>query len=223
MAAYYSAARLLIAGVLGLISRWEVKGRERIPRQGGLVVASNHVSFWDPLLVGSACARELHYLAKDELFETPLLGPLIRSVNGIPIRRGVADIGGLSRAIECLKRREALLMFPEGSRMRDGELHPARPGVGMMAFQADVPVVPCFISGSNRPGKWLRFGSRVRIWFGVARHWRELAGPDADLTPGRALYQRVGDEVMREIAALKTGQMASASRGAASQRRTQSS
>src|SRR3989442_11481902 len=157
------------------------------------MVASTPTSSWEPPMVGAACPRELCFLAKEELFATPLLGPLIGSVNAIPIRRGVADLSGMSRAIARIQRGEALLMFPEGSRMRDGELHPARPGVGMMAVHADVPIVPCVISGSNRPGKWWYRGARPRIWFGGVRPWRELAGEDADLTPGRALYQRGSD------------------------------
>jgi 1-acyl-sn-glycerol-3-phosphate acyltransferase len=200
-----------------------VKGRENVPRRGGLIVASNHISFWDPPMVGSSCPRELGFLAKEELFATPVLGPLIRSLNAIPIRRGVADLSGMSRAIERLGKGGALLMFPEGSRMRDGELHPGRPGVGMMAVHADVPIVPCFISGSNRPGKWWRRGARPRIWFGRAWAWRDLAGEEGDRTPGRALYQRVTDAVMREIALLKSGQLASASRAATGDRRSQSS
>jgi 1-acyl-sn-glycerol-3-phosphate acyltransferase len=220
---YYSAVRSLASTAFGLISGWEVKGRENVPRQDGLIVACNHISFWDPPMVGAACPRELSFLAKEELFATPLLGPVIRSLNSIPIRRGVADLSGMSRAIERIGRGGALLMFPEGSRMRDGELHPARPGVGMMAVHADVPIVPCFISGSNRPGKWWRRGARPRLWFGRARPWRELSGEEGDLTPGRALYQRVADAVMREIAALKSGQMAAVSRAAAGDRRSQSS
>jgi len=192
-----------------------VRGRESIPSTGGLIIASNHVSFWDPPLVGAAILREAHFLAKEELFSTPLLGPLIRSVNAIPIRRGMADLSGMSRAIAAMKAGGALLMFPEGSRMRDGELHPARPGVGMMAVHADVPILPCFISGSSRPSRWLLRRDRVRIWFGAGRPWRDLAGPESDLTPGRALYQRVGDAVMTEIANLRTGQLNSAPRGAA--------
>jgi 1-acyl-sn-glycerol-3-phosphate acyltransferase len=208
--------------VLGAVTGWRVTGRERTPLQGGLIVASNHVSFWDPPLVGSACARGLYFLAKEELFRTPVLGPLIRAYHSIPIRRGMADLSGMSRAIEVLKRGEALLMFPEGSRMRDGELHPARPGVGMMAVSAGVPIVPCYISGSNRQREWLTRKTRVRISYGVARTWQELAGPETDPTPGRALYQKVSDAVMQEIGVLRTGQMTEASRGAAN-RRTQSS
>lgn len=215
MGSYYSVTRFLVSGCFRVVTGWEVTGRERVPAAGGLVIASNHISFWDPPLIGSALPRECHFLAKEELFATPLLGPVIHSLNAIPIRRGLADLSGMSRAIEVLKRGEALLMFPEGSRMRDGELHPARPGVGMMAVSADVPILPCFISGSGRPGKWWNRSSRVRISFGTARGWQDLAGPDSDLTPGRALYQRVGEEVMREITELRAGQRKTASRGAA--------
>ncbi len=215
MGAYYSAIRLFASATFGLISGWEVRGRENVPRNGGLIVASNHISFWDPPMVGSALPRESHFLAKEELFETPVLGALIRGLNSIPIRRGVADMSGLSRAIETLKSGSALLMFPEGTRMRDGELHPARPGVGMIAVQANVPILPCYISGSNRPGKWWYRGTRVRIWFGAPLPWRELAGSETDLTPGRSLYKSIGDGVMREVAQLRAGQLKTASRGAA--------
>jgi len=200
---------------MSVFTGWQVSGRRHVPRTGSLIVASNHISFWDPPLVGSALPREIHYLAKDELFRTPVLGRLIASLNAIPIRRGVADLSGLSRALDTLRAGEALLMFPEGSRMGDGELHPARPGVGMMAVHGDAPIVPCFISGSNRPRKWWLRQAKVRISFGPARSWRDLAGPDVDSKPGRALYQTVGDAVMREIAILRTGQATAASRGAA--------
>ena len=212
---HYSIAKSVVGAVLGTVTGWEVKGREHVPRTGGFVLASNHISFWDPPLVGSALPREVHFLAKDELFSNPVFGWIIRSFNAIPIRRGMVDLSGMARAVETLRRGEAMLLFPEGSRMRDGDLHPARPGVGLMAVNADVPVVPCYISGSNRPGHWLTRGVRVRISFGPARDWRQLVGPEADLTPGRALYQQVGDAVMREIAGLRAEQERSASRGAA--------
>ena len=214
MRPYYSVARSLAATVLGFLSGWQVRGLDELPLEGGLVIASNHISFWDPPLIGAAIPRESYFLAKEELFQTPVLGPLIRSVNAIPIRRGAADLQGLRRAIDALRRGAAVLLFPEGSRMRDGELHPARPGVGLMAVNAEVPIAPCFISGSNHPGRWWHRGARVRIRFGTARDWRDYAGPESDLTPGRPLYQRIGARVMEDIARLRD-QERSASPGAA--------
>jgi 1-acyl-sn-glycerol-3-phosphate acyltransferase len=212
---YYSAARFFASGLCGILTGWDIRGRHHLPKRGGVIVAANHISFWDPLLIGAAVPREMHYLARDEFFGVPVFGSLIRAFNAIPIRRGVADLSGMSRAMDQLRQGAALLMFPEGGRMRDGELHPARPGVGMMAVSADVPIVPCCITGSDAPGKWWYRGTRVRLWFGPARPWQDLAGRDSDLTPGRALYQEVGEQVMREVAILRTGQQTEASRGAA--------
>jgi len=197
-----------------VLNGWEVRGREHVPREGALIVAPNHISFWDPPLVGAAAKRELHFLAKEELFRTPVLGPLIRGYNAIPIRRGMADLRGLTRAIEVLKGGDALLVFPEGSRMRDGQLHPARPGVGLLAVSGDASIVPAYVSGTNRPRRWMLRREKVRIWFGEARHWRQWAG-EGDDEPGRALYQRIGEAVMRDIASLRNMQLKAASRGAA--------
>lgn len=223
MGAYYSAVLLSVRAVVGPLTGWKISGRDQVPRKGGLILASNHISFWDPPLIACAFPREVHFLAKEELFSKPPgLGPLIRGVNAIPIRRGVADLAGLSRALDVLKKGGCLLLFPEGSRMKDGELHPARPGVGLLASGADVPVLPCYISGSNRPGKWWRRAARVRITFGQARDWRTYAGDQAAEPPGRALYTAVGQGVMREIARLRDAETM-AVRGVVPEGRSQSS
>ena len=223
MGAYYSAVLFSVRCVVAPLTGWTISGREHVPRKGGLILASNHISFWDPPLISCAFPREVHFLAKEELFSKPPgLGPLIRGVNAIPIRRGVADLAGLSRALDVLKKGGCLLLFPEGSRMKDGELHPPRPGVGLLATGADVPVLPCFISGSNQPGKWWRRGARVRIRFGPARDWRDYAGDLAAEPPGRALYTAVGQGVMREIARLRDAETM-AVRGVVPEGRSQSS
>ena len=121
MRPYYSAARFLVGGGCRFLLRCDVRGRQNIPPSGGVVVAANHISFWDPPLIGAAVPRELHFLAREDLVSGPVLGPLIRSVNAIPIRRGVADMSGLAQAVDRLKAGAALMMFPEGGRMRDGE------------------------------------------------------------------------------------------------------
>jgi len=199
---------------VGACSGWTVEGREHVPATGGLIVASNHVSFWDPPLVGTAVKRELHFLAKEELFRNAVLGSLIRAFNAIPIRRGVADLSGLTRAMEVLRAGHALILFPEGSRMRDGRLHRARPGVGMLAAGTGARILPCHISGSDRPREWLLRRAPLRVRIGVARTWQELVDPEAGLELGRTLYQSIGDGVMREIAALGAAGGTSATPGA---------
>jgi 1-acyl-sn-glycerol-3-phosphate acyltransferase len=211
---HYSASRFLLGGFVGALSGWEVHGRENVPKTGAVIVASNHISYWDPLLVGTAAMREQHFLAKEELFRGPL-GWLIRSYNAIPIRRGRADLSGLAKATDVLRAGRSLILFPEGTRQRDGELRAARPGLGMLAVGSDALIVPTCIMGSNRPGKWLFRQSKLRVDFAPPRTWRELATEAAGLEPGRALYEGVGAGTMREIAALKARQLNEAARGTA--------
>ncbi len=204
MSLHYSVTRSILNGLFGILTGWQVRGRSFVPREGGLIVASNHISYFDPPFVGTAAVRELHFLAKEELFRPPVFGSLIRAYNSIPIRRGAADLRGLNRAIEVLRAGHALIMFPEGTRMRDGQLHPAKPGVGMLAVNSGARILPCYLSGTDRsPAEWITRRTRPRVSFGESRTWQELAGADAGLEPGRALYQSVGDGAMREIAALK--------------------
>ena len=214
MSLHYSASRFLLGGFVGALSGWEVHGREHVPKTGAVIVASNHISFWDPVLVGTAAIREQHFLAKGELFAGPL-GWLIRSFNAIPIRRGVADLAGLAKARDVLRAGRSLILFPEGTRARDGELRQARPGLGVLAVSTDALVVPTSIMGSNRPRKWLFRQAKLRVDFGPPRTWRELAGANAGLEPGRGLYESVGAGVMREIGLLRARQLNEAVRGTA--------
>jgi 1-acyl-sn-glycerol-3-phosphate acyltransferase len=211
---HYSATRFLLGGFVGALSGWEVHGREHVPKAGAVIVAANHISFWDPLLVGTAAIREQHFLAKGELFRPPL-GWLIRTYNAIPIRRGTADLSGLSKAKDVLRAGRSLVLFPEGTRARGGELRSARPGLGMLAVATGALVVPACILGSDHPRKWLFRRTKLRVDFAPPRTWRELAGSEAGLEPGRALYESVGAGLMREIGALRARQLNEAVRGAA--------
>jgi 1-acyl-sn-glycerol-3-phosphate acyltransferase len=105
------------------------------------------------------------------------------------------------------------MVFPEGSRMRDGQLHPARPGLGLLAVSADVPIVPCFVRGSNHPRRWLFRMEKLRICFGKPQPWQVYAGK-GDMEPGRALYRRIGEGVMNAIAEVRDHQLHTAPPGA---------
>lgn len=192
-------ARLPVRGLV----RPVVEGRENVPRTGGLLVAANHLSYWDPPVVAHALDRECHFVAKEELFAVPVLGPLIRSLNSIPVRRGAADLRGIQEALAVLRRGGCLLIFPEGARQRSGELGRGRPGVGLLWSHARVPVLPVHLEGTHRNRQWFLRRETVRVRIGRPLSERELAGDAAESS--RQAYQRIADRIVSAIAELPGG------------------
>ena len=179
---------------------WE--GVENIPREGGVIIASNHISYYDPPFVSVSAPREVHFMAKRELFSVPILGFLIRNLNAFPVSRGKYDRQALEAAIEVLKKRETLIVFPEGTRSRKkGEFLPPKPGIGVLAKEGGVPIVPTYISGSDELAKVFFSFGRIRVIFGspIPREW-VMSIPD-----GKPGYQQIAEEVMRRIGELKKG------------------
>lgn len=195
----YKFAWHVANGLFTLLFVRRIQGRDFIPREGGFIVACNHISFWDPPLVGDAIPREVHFLAKEELFRNWVFAWLIRSLNAIPIRRGLVDPKGVKSALEAIFSGKGLVMFPEGGRVRDGALKPALPGVGLLSVKAGAPVVPAYIRGSDAIKKAMLRLKRIDIAFG-----EPYFPPRDDQVGGsKKLYRSVGEEVMRRIAELK--------------------
>ena len=192
--------------ILRVVMSRDVKGKQHVPRTGPFILAANHGSFWDPPVLATSMPREIHFLAKSTLFEVPLFGALIHSVNALPIRRGANDPAGITRAIDVLARGGVLLLFPEGGRMKDGRLHPARPGLGLIEAQARVPIVPVYVQGTSRIRRCLVRAEKVRIRIGepLPETLWFPAGVTTTRT-GRELHQEIGDRVMQEIARLRDG------------------
>lgn len=163
---HYRVGRAVLLGLARLFCRFRVLWSERIPSRGPVVIACNHISNWDPLLVGLGCRREVHFLAKEELFHNPLLGWLIRAYNALPLRRGVVDRRALRLAGGVLDEGGVLVMFPEGTRSRDGRLGKGKPGVGYLACTSGTPVVPAYITGSQALGRSFLTRVPIRIAYG---------------------------------------------------------
>lgn len=146
----WRAAWLAIYPWAKLALRLRVKGRERLV-PGAQILAANHVSNADPLIVGWAAAREVHFLAKEELFKVSRLFEwLIRNWNAWPVRRGAGDATAMRRCRRLLSQGQTVVLFPEGTRSRTGEMAAFRPGVGMLAITSGVPAVPTCIRGMER-------------------------------------------------------------------------
>ena len=127
---------------------YRVIGAENMIEEGPCIIAANHCSFFDPPLVGVACKRAIHYLARKSLLEWPILGPIFPELNVIPVDLKNADRSALMGAIRVVKNGGAVLIFPEGTRSPDGNLQPAQPGIGMIVAKTGSPVVPVRIKGS---------------------------------------------------------------------------
>ncbi len=166
-------------------------GADRIPQMGPAIIACNHVSNWDPIIVGGACSRELHYMAKGELFRNPLLAWLVRAYNAVPIHRGVLDRRALRAASDVLKKGGVLLMFPSGTRDQSGEVRDPKAGVGFIACMNEVPVVPAYITGVDTLTRAFTRKRKLEVAFGEPLLARKAASSDEY----RAFSRRVADEI----------------------------
>jgi 1-acyl-sn-glycerol-3-phosphate acyltransferase len=162
--------------------------------RGGLLLASNHQSFFDPVLVGMALPEPICYLARSGLFETPGFGALIRALGAHPIARGRADARALKTVLRLLAEGEAVLMFPEGTRTRDGSLGRFKPGVAAIAIRAGVPVLPVCVAGVYRC--W----PRTRA---LPRPGRTAVAYGEPVPPEGASAQGMTDEVRRRVTAMQ--------------------
>lgn len=133
---------------------------ENIPKTGAYIFCSNHVSNFDPVIIGSTNKREFYFLAKEELIKTPVIGIIFNHLNLIPIKRGMGDIGAIRKSIEALKSGKAMVMFPEGTRSKDGELKKGKDGVSLIAKKAECDIIPCAVS------KKIKLFKKTKVIFG---------------------------------------------------------
>lgn len=162
----YSLVRYLIAAIFLLLFRWKITGAHHLPKHGGVIVASNHISNFDPLIIGTAIPRRIHFMAKEELFQNPILRTIIQWLGAFPVKRGAADRTAIRTAMDLLNNGKVVGLFPEGTRSRTGELSSAEPGLAMIAARTGSVVVPAAIIGANNV---LRNGSllpQFRVIFG---------------------------------------------------------
>ena len=138
----WTVGRLTIGTATKLLTRLQVYGAERMPDEGGLVVAANHFSWIDPPALGEASPRTLYYMAKVEAHRVPGLGQLMRTFGAFPVRRGESDRDAVRTMRQIVRDGHALGMFAEGTRQRSGVPGPVQPGAAMVAVNEGVPLIP---------------------------------------------------------------------------------
>jgi 1-acyl-sn-glycerol-3-phosphate acyltransferase len=189
---YYGVAKALVAAIAHTLFRYRVVGAEHIPPSGGLLIACNHVSNFDPPLLGAAVPRPVSYMAKKELFAMPVLGPLISRLNAFSVDRQAGGTAALRASLRMLKEGRCVGIFPEGGRNVTGT-NEEKGGAAFLAAASGVPVVPAAIVGTRR----LRPLGRVTVVFGEPlRIIRNREADGGDLEKGTA-------EIMQRIRALE--------------------
>lgn len=156
-----SVARAFVAASF----RLEVRGQENMPTEGPCIIAANHIHALDPLPIAIAVNRQIHFMAKEEMFGWPVVGWLARRAGVFPVKRGQADVQAIRQALKLLSAGEVLGIFPEGTRSKTGEMQEAFAGVPVLAARARATVVPVGIAGSYR------FRGVIRVNFGEPMHF----------------------------------------------------
>lgn len=197
MTFWYLLGYSLSKAIAKTFFRYRVIGADNMIEEGPCIIAANHSSYLDPPLVGVACQRAVHYLARKSLLDVPILGPILPELNVIPVDQKNPERSALMGIIRVVKSGGAALIFPEGSRSPDGRLQPAQPGIGMIVAKTGAPVVPVRIEGSfealPRGAAFPRLGP-VTVSIGPAIRF-EKAG-----TEDRAFYQKASDRIMDAVA-----------------------
>ena len=169
----YFFGRGLVKVILKPLYRFEVIGKENIPETGAVLVCSNHIDNLDPPVVGMTFPRPVHFMAKEELFNVPVLGGILKNVRAFPVKRGMSDREALRKGINVLKEGNVLGLFPEGTRSKDGKLGKGLAGAGFFALRTQANVIPCAIIGPYK-----LFG-KVKIVYGPPVNMESLRAEKA--------------------------------------------
>jgi 1-acyl-sn-glycerol-3-phosphate acyltransferase len=194
----YKPGRAITYILSSILFPIEVSGTENVPKNGGFILASNHLSNLDPVVLGIACPRELYFMAKEELFKNKFFGWIVSNCNAFPVKRGRADLSAIKEAIELVNQGRVLLIFPEGGRQQAGTLGEAEKGIGFLASKSEAPIVPAFIRGTD---KALPIGSKT-----IKRQKVYVSFGPQIFIERRMAYQDIGFKTMEAIRHLSNAQ-----------------
>lgn len=204
----YAVSRHLVRFVISTYFRGKVYNADLVPEKGPVVIASNHVGYFDPFFVGAAVNRRICYLCRESAFKWPIIGYLLKRWNAVPVDRDGKNPRGLKAVLDRLKDGEAVMLFPEGTRTHDGNLQRAKPGIGLLVAQSRAPVLPVRIFGMweafNRHMKFPR-PKQVTVVFGKLLSFDDKIEQlkSIDRENAKVIYQEIADEIMSAISKIK--------------------
>lgn len=195
---FYKLWWLVLTGPIRLYWRVRVEGREYLPRKGGVILASNHQSGLDPVVVGGIVSRPIYWLAKIEYVITPKVAWFFKSVGVIPVNRDAPEHEPLEKAADAVRAGKIFGIYPEGTRSPDGRIYRGYTGVARIAEMTGAPVVPCGVLNTREAlpkGKIMARPLKCEVRFGAPLYFKMGTGEDP-----REAYRRFTDEVLDAIA-----------------------
>jgi 1-acyl-sn-glycerol-3-phosphate acyltransferase len=190
--------------------RWKVLHRERVPAEGGVILASNHVSYLDPVYVVSALERMVVGLARESAFNVPLGGQILRSWRVISVDQSGTG-RGLKTFLSRLRSGDAVVMYPEGTRSPTGQIRAPQPGIGLIIIKSNAPVVPIKLFGAYEAyarHHWLPRPYQVQIKFGEPLDFADLraeAKQTKDKERLKEIYKQAATDLLYAIAQIEPG------------------
>ncbi|HHU63211.1 MAG TPA: 1-acyl-sn-glycerol-3-phosphate acyltransferase [Clostridiales bacterium] len=160
---FYSICKVIVKAIFNFLFRIKVHGLENVPETGKCILYSNHISLLDPLMIAVILKRRIYFMAKKELFDNKLIGPIIKRWGAFPVKRGKPDISAIKTALRILKEGKIFGIFPEGTRGKERKIKDLEPGIVMIAVKSKAPVIPVVIK--NR----YKLFSTVNILIGKPR------------------------------------------------------
>ena len=190
----YTILKYIFKVIYSIFFRARVEGIENIPVEGPVIIAANHMSNWDPMLLGTYICRNIHYMAKEELFRRPVISLILHQCHTFRVKRGAADRSAIKTAAKVLKEGHCIALFPEGTRSRSGRMRKAEPGVALIAKLSGAVVIPAAISGSDRILNKGCFLPKLKLSFGTPMKY---TAEKADKESLHEFAQSVMDEVAK--------------------------
>jgi 1-acyl-sn-glycerol-3-phosphate acyltransferase len=175
-------------GLYKLFYNFHIEGTENIPQGKPVILASNHRSYADPVILTMPMKLPVSYMAKEELFRNKLFGWFIRKLGAFPVKRGAGDMSVIDDSINILNSGRNLVIFPEGTRSKDGKVGKGKTGVALIAAKSGADVIPCGISFE---GEKLHFRSKLTLRFGKVITAEELCITDGSPRELKAVKQKI--------------------------------
>lgn len=196
MSPLYAFGRAILIPIMKLLFWYKVKGKNNIPKEGGYIVCSNHMSNFDPIFLGITQKRQINYMAKAELFKNPVFGWIIRHLGAFPVHRGKGDGKAINNAESIVQDGKILGIFIEGTRSKTGDFLRPKAGAAIIAEKTESPVIPVCITPQNK---------KIRIFQPVTVSWgKPIPYESLGLGNGSGeAYRAASKQIMAEIQKLR--------------------